>query len=208
MPCAPCVVLCALLAAVAGCRRTFGEPATEPIDPGVEPVQEALGSDRPVPAVPGADKDLLVVARARYRIAARVLSRERYYLGWQADVSPLDLALGWRGMSNPEVDEWIDWQQRHRWYFWQWREGSPYQNAQIRVQSANVHIVPATANLRRALLGEVDVGDVVQLSGYLIDIIGPDNQRWPSSLSRKDTGNGSCELMNVDSLTVDGRTYH
>ena len=145
-------------------------------------------------------------AKARYRIAARVLSRERYYRGWRSDLSPLDLALGWGTMSDPAVDRWIDWSQGGRWYFWQWSAGSPYQNDAIRVQSANVHVVPANQNLRRALLA-VEEGDRVQLRGFLVDLLGPGGDLWNSSLSRSDKGNRSCEILYITELADDETVY-
>jgi len=37
---------------------------------------------------------------ARYEIRAKVLSTERYRTGREADLSPVDFALGWGGRSN------------------------------------------------------------------------------------------------------------
>ena len=38
-------------------------------------------------------------------------------------------------------------------------------------------------------------GDLVDISGYLIEIKFADNGIWRSSLMRTDTGNGGCELV-------------
>ena len=121
-------------------------------------------------------------------------------------VSPLDLALGWGAMSDPAVDRFIEWYQRGRWYFWQWDAGSPYRNEAIREHSANVHVIPATRNLRRALLA-LDEGEIVRLSGFLVDAAGPEGDRWRSSLSRTDTGDQSCEVFYVEELAAGGRVY-
>lgn len=145
--------------------------------------------------------------KARYRIAARVLSRERYYLGWSAELAPLDLALGWGELSNPAIDEKIDWYQGARWYFWRWSEPLPLSDGEIARQSANVHVVPATENVRRALLAIKD-DDMIQLSGFLVNIRGPEGQRWRSSLRRTDTGGGSCELLYATELIRRDRVYH
>jgi hypothetical protein len=43
---------------------------------------------------------------------------------------------------------------------------------------------------------------VVALTGYLVEVRGPDGFRWRSSLTREDTGNGACELVWVEKLDV------
>jgi hypothetical protein len=196
--------LCAV--AICACSGAHGEPGAESIDARSQPEQQPLAAredySEPAPTLDG----VRFTPRARYRIAARVLSRERYYLGWRGDVSPLDLALGWGAMSDPRVDEWIDWHQRGRYYFWQWDAGSPYQNAAIRSQSSNVHIVPGTPNLRRALLA-LSPGDTVLLAGWLVNVDGPGGERWTTSLSRTDTGADACELLHATELTTAGLTY-
>jgi hypothetical protein len=196
----------ALAATLCACRGAHGEPSAEPVDVRAAPEQEPLAASEPYSPPEVLRADVKLTPQARYRIAARVLSTERYYLGWQADVVPVDLALGWGAMSDPAVDEWIDWYQRGRYYFWQWDAGSPFQNAAIRAQSANVHVVPGTKNLRRALL-KLDPGDEVRLSGHLVNLVGPAGAIWNTSLSRTDTGGGSCELLHVTELATGGRVY-
>jgi len=195
-----------LVVFAASCRGARGEPNEQAIDARRAPEQRHLtdGELTELPAeLAGGVK---LTPRARYRIAARVLSRERYRFGWRADVSPVDLALGWAALGDPNVDRWIDWSQGGRWYFWQWSAGSPYQNDAIRHQSANVHVVPANDNLRRALLA-VDADDLVQLSGWLVDLEGPERDRWRTSLSRTDRGNRSCELLYVTELADQETVY-
>jgi hypothetical protein len=155
-----------------------------------------------------AGSDFVLGKLARYRVAARVLSRERYYWGWQSRLSPLDLALGWGYMSDPRVDRFIEWRQAGRWYFYTWSGESPYRKEDIRSESSNVHIVPGSSNLRRALL-QVERGDVVELSGALIYARRAHHQtaEWRSSLSRTDAGGGACELMLVDRLLLRGFEY-
>jgi hypothetical protein len=197
-------VVCLLLGASA-CRGAHGDPSLTAIDPRAVPEQRevAAADAAEVPETIGGAR---LTPRARYRIAARVLSTERYYLGWRSELSPIDLALGWAAMSDPAVDRFIDWHQGGRWYFWHWSAESPYRNDVIHVQSANVHIIPGSPNLRRALLA-LDADDIVQLSGYLTDVTGPDGERWGSSLSRTDTGDHSCELLYVTELVAGERAY-
>ena len=46
-------------------------------------------------------------------------------------------------------------------------------------------------------------GQVVQLSGYLVDVRGPNGFTWNTSLRRDDTGDGACELMWIESVAVE-----
>ncbi len=41
---------------------------------------------------------------------------------------------------------------------------------------------------------------MIRLTGYLVQVHGRDGYRWASSLSRADTGVGSCEVIWVESL--------
>ena len=52
------------------------------------------------------------------------------------------------------------------------------------------------------ILKNVSVGDVVSLSGFLVDVSRADGWRWTSSLSREDSGGGACELLWVESARV------
>lgn len=198
-------VAACLAACLTACGGPRGEEHAETIDPTRVPEQLELdpdGEEQPPDAIGG----IPVTAKARWRIAARVLSRERYYRGWRADVSPVDLALGWGALSDPAVDRYIDWHQGDRWYFWQWSAGSPYQNDAIRRQSANVHVVPGSDNLRRAVLA-LEPDDVVQLKGWLVNLQGPERDGWNTSLTRTDKGNHSCEIMYVTELADSQHLY-
>jgi hypothetical protein len=138
-----------------------------------------------------------ITVRAEYRIAARILHRERYYLGWQSSFSPVDLALGWGELADPKADQWISWSQNMRWYFYRWNGEIPYSTDYILRHSANVHIVPADNNLKRAVL-ELARNDLVLLQGDLVDIDGRKGSStywWHTSLTREDSGDGSCELL-------------
>ena len=150
-----------------------------------------------------------ITPRATYHIAARVLQMETYHSGWQSSFSPVDLALGWGKLSDRNVDQWIDWSQSMRWYFFEWHAGSPYTNDYIITHSANVHIVPADENLKRAALG-VHRNEIVLLEGDLINIDakkGDGSYWWHTSMTRDDTGDGSCELLLLKRAVYEGKEY-
>ena len=113
-----------------------------------------------------------MVPRADYRIAARVL-QSKHYDDWQAAFAPIDLALGWGKISEPQTDRWIEWRQSNRWYYYRLRRlqlfGGSLSAEYIRAHSANVHIVPATTMLASALQ-QLERNSFVLLEGKLVDV--------------------------------------
>lgn len=136
---------------------------------------------------------------ANYAVEARVLSREDYSFGTEAELSPTDLALGWGPMSDEAVLKNIDISQGNRWYHWQPVGKLPIERHEIEIHSANTHIIPANDLVKRQL-SNVRSGQLVKLKGQLIEAKRADGWHWSSSLSREDTGGGACELMYVTEL--------
>jgi hypothetical protein len=102
----------------------------------------------------------------------------------------------------------IEWSQSGRWYWWKFGPDFKNNRSVIINNSANTHIIPATETITDAIDG-IDPGDRIELTGFLTTIVGKkDGQTytWNSSLSRSDTGNGSCEVLYVKKITDGGRT--
>ena len=137
---------------------------------------------------------------ATFSVKARVLASKSYYMGREADLSPVDLALGWGPMSDEAVLSQIDINQGNRFYFWQ-VSAFPIPREEIETHSANMHMIPADSRVEK-ILKSVRVGQVVELDGYLVEAKADDGWHWKSSLTRKDTGNGACELVLVKSVDV------
>lgn len=137
---------------------------------------------------------------ARFELDARVLGVERYRFDRGADLAPVDLALGWGRMSDTAVLQHMSISQAGRAYFWSTPD-FPIPRHEIERSSANMHIVPGNDAVARRLK-EVRRGSLVSLSGYLIEARRADGWRWQSSLSREDTGEGSCELVWVERLEL------
>ena len=135
-----------------------------------------------------------------YEMEARVLSRHDYRDDREAALASTDLALGWGPMDDETVLARIQISQNHRWYFWH-ADSLPIPAAQITQHSANVHIIPASAQVASAL-AQVRSTDRVRLAGKLVEVHADDGWRWRSSLSRTDTGNGSCEVLWLERLDV------
>lgn len=150
-------------------------------------------------AAPFRFDDYTITPLAQFDLQARVLGVERYRMGPESALSPVDLALGWQHMSNTDVLNQIEISQGNRFYFWR-TEGFPIPREQIETQSANMHLVPANDHVAQAL-GKARVGGLVTLSGKLINISGNEGWEWRSSLTRNDTGNGACEIIWVESVS-------
>lgn len=133
-----------------------------------------------------------------FTIEARVLSRENYSMGREADLSPTDLALGWGPMAEEEVIADFQISQRNRWYYWK-TQTMPISRTEVIRHSANVHIIPGNSDVAEAL-ARVREEDRVRLVGRLVDVHAEDGWRWRTSRSRSDTGGGSCELLWLERL--------
>lgn len=135
---------------------------------------------------------------ADYSIEARVLSREDYHLGREADLSTTDFALGWGRMSDDTVLDKIRISQSNRFFFWQLDE-FPIPQQEIETSAANVHLIAADASISDQLAA-VRRGQIVRLQGYLVRADARDGWHWISSLTRDDRGAGACELLFVRSV--------
>ncbi len=209
LSCILCIVAFGLL------YYQFSKPAstasgTAQLIPTDTPVQHFLfGADTESFDLEKGSNRWTLTPRASYQISARVLGNKRYIADWQAPLVPRDLALAWGDLSDPAVDEWIRWRQSGRWYYYTWDGDSPNKGWSIRTHSANVHIIPATENLARAFQ-DVEKGDVVYMEGELVDIdvvLNGRSYHASSSLTRKDTGAGGCEVFYVEELILNGQSY-
>ena len=90
--------------------------------------------------------------------------------------------------------------QATRYYFWR-TASFPIPRGEIEASSANMHMIPAGAAVERRLKA-VRTGQVVSLSGYLVEVRARDGWGWRSSLTRTDTGNAACELVWVERIEI------
>src|SRR5580698_5107032 len=106
--------------------------------------------------------------RAHYDITARILGREDYRFDAMADLVPEDLALGWGPMSDNRVLRDFDISQSVRFYTWEPRGPLPIPRESVISHSANTHLIPADER-KRTEIGRLRQGDVVRLTGSLVD---------------------------------------
>src|SRR3569833_2906536 len=138
--------------------------------------------------------DYRIMPAATFSLQARVLATEAYHAGREADLSPVDLALGWGPMSDSAVLDRLQISQGNRFYYYRWSGAPPLPPADIGEHSANLHMLPASDDNKRRL-GTGRTGLIVARSGFLVRGQGPDGWHWISSMTRSDSGNGACELV-------------
>ena len=139
--------------------------------------------------------------RARYDITARILSREDYHFDLLADLIPEDLALGWGPMSDNRVLRAFKITQGARFYSWMPKQDLPIPRQDVIEHSANTHVIAADSAVRRQLK-RLRVGQVVHLTGFLVDAVRDDGAYINTSLTRSDTGAGSCEVVLVEQVSA------
>lgn len=163
------------------------------------PIQANFATPQP----PIAFKDAVLHPQATFALTARVLARENYHFDAGAELAPTDLAIGWGRMSDSAVLERMRLSQGGRFFYWQVRQ-FPIPEREIETHSANLHMIPADAMVAHQLR-RVRAGDVVTLNGLLVNADKASGWHWRTSMTRDDTGDGACELVYVESLSIGGR---
>jgi hypothetical protein len=172
----------------------------------IHPPDGVLAADDPQQTdVLGGDKVHVgrwtLTVRADYQITARILARERYHFDALSDLVPEDLALGWGPMSDNRILRAIDISQSNRFYYWRAPASSPLSKDSIIIHSANTHVIPQNPTIARQL-SRLRPGQIVTLSGELVDGERDDGMWIRTSLVRNDTGPGACEVLLVSDITI------
>lgn len=154
-----------------------------------EPVQTVL-----VPSQRFNFKKANIEAVAQYHIHAKVLKIHKYGWDHESKFAPIDYAVGWGAMSDPQILKAFHITQSGRWYYWK-SNNMPISKSEVTSHSANMHLIPAAPDVHRRLAATKE-GETITLEGYLVNI-NDNGWKWNSSLSRNDSGAHSCELMYV-----------
>jgi len=173
------------------------EPTVE-LGPGVraanDPVQ--INSDS-IPSFMFGDYQ--IIPQAEFDLQGKILAK-KYYSDSGSDLAFVDLAMGWGNMSDESVLKDITITQSGRWYRWT-VDAFPIPKREIETHSANMHIMAADEDIRDRI-EETPAGSIIGFKGYLIRAEKPDGWHWQSSMTRKDTGGGACELVFVKDFYV------
>lgn len=145
--------------------------------------------------------DFVIDGAHGFGIEALVLSRKDYQEGDLGALVPMDLALAWGDASDPAWVRHLRVTQGERLYNWSFPRGTALDATIVATHSANMHIMPANPDVL-AKLETVGRGDLVRISGYLVNIVEPGVSEWKTSLTREDTGRGACEIILVESVEI------
>lgn len=148
-------------------------------------------------------KDVLIKRLADFKMKARVISTEKYWLGQTAAVAPVDVAFGWNQMSDSAFLDKLNMSQSNRFYFYRYdNEGIHGIDPSVIIKnSANMHLIPSTKDIENKIK-KLRPGHIVNLSGQLVRVDFKDGTEMKSSLTRDDTGAGACEVVWVTSLNM------
>ncbi|GAB3099317.1 hypothetical protein [Lysobacter terrae] len=187
-------------AATASAASALHTSVTCPLPPRVSPFGAPLQSRVPGSVAAFQLRAATLTPLAGFSIDARVLSRRDYRSDREAELSPVDLALGWGRMRNDDVLARLDISQSARWYHYHYSGEPPIPQNEIDRSAANMHMIPASDDIA-STLREVEAGERVRIDGWLVEAQAPDGWRWRSSTSRDDTGGGACEVIYVCAVT-------
>ena len=178
------------------------------IDTSRDPIQVPFKADEPI-IREIKNGYFIITPVTEYRLSGVVVGKGTYSSDWGGEISPVDLAISWGRLAQPESSQYIKYTQGNRWYLYQYKPGSPFDNSYIISHSSNNHIIPATENIRRAVKA-VRKKDKIVLEGFLVNVKGIYKEQpvaWNTSLSRTETGSGSCELFYVSKVRIDTKVY-
>jgi hypothetical protein len=144
-------------------------------------------------------------------IRARLLSRSNVILGSWAHISPVDLGLGWRRMSDSGIIEQLDMSQYNtligntRFLTFNIRQDAPMrrwsaaERDAVFAQLTHLHAIPSDDSIEKTLEG-LRPGQILTLDGQLVQVSDPGGQvLLTSSLV---LGDRNCEVMWVESLDL------
>jgi hypothetical protein len=183
--------------------RPHATGAGDPIDWAGEPIQAS--TSRPSFEIETRKGKVTLDPRASFDVSAVVTSDEHYRFDDGAFLVPVDLVMTWGKLPEEPFRSRVSYGQITRYYFWR-TKASDVDLHYIKSHSANMHIIPADDNVRRALL-TVGTGDRVHVHGLLVNAKREDGFYWKTSLTREDDGPGACELVWVEEIQVGQKIY-
>ncbi|MDX1618670.1 MAG: hypothetical protein R3224_07775 [Balneolaceae bacterium] len=129
---------------------------------------------------------------AEFNIEARVLAKKRY-TDRMSDLSPYDISLGWGPMSDERILDKILVTQSDRYYNLQ-MANPPIPEHEMIKHSANIHLATSDEQVINKIR-ETRIGEVVSITGYLVEIYSENGWTIRSSLRRDDYGDDASEFL-------------
>jgi hypothetical protein len=207
-----CVAVALILCIVAAFYLSFRHvdlPDGAHIDASIkdsEPFQEA--TDQPPFAVSIAGHTYTLTPRASYDISGLVVSQHRgaaftniYHEADPGNIKDVCVVWGEAITNGSYRSVRFRSEEFTCYYSWSGVITPPFNPATM----SNNHLIPATPEVA-AQIGAIHVGDQIRMTGLLVDYtVSKDGREVLSrrtSLTRKDAGNGACEILYTTSLSV------
>ncbi|WP_138429710.1 hypothetical protein [Fodinibius saliphilus] len=159
------------------------------------PVQETTFNSKKI-----SYKDFILTPRANFKLEARVLSTKGYYFDKYSELTPFDVVFGWGPMSNETNLESLMVRQSDRSFYWEMAR-PPLEQQKMWQHAANMHLIGSTQKIRDKI-SSLRQGQVVKMKGVLVNVNSPDGWKLKTSLTRKDIGENSSEVVWIKSLTI------
>ncbi len=172
-------------------------PPTYP--PGVLIASDPIQRDNPTDRTAFSYGKFQLKPLADFSLEARVLHRKIYRYDHSAALVPIDLAVGWGPMSDQAVLDHLVITQAARFFYYEYQNQPPIPREEIVAHATNLHLIPSTPEIESQCKA-LRTGELIHLSGLLVEATGPGIGTWRSSLSRTDSGNGACELVWVEEI--------
>jgi len=162
-----------------------------------------------------------LLPQADYNISGMVVAKNIFVPGlFSFDsfgrLAPVDLGIVWGKLVDPDFEKYITFKSyktidRARILASHPKFDYPFDYGYLSSHISHNHIIPANNNVLKALIS-VKKKDIVNLQGYLVDIIINNRPVAKTSLSRTDEnsyarGGGACEIMYVKRVRIGNKVY-
>ncbi len=145
-------------------------------------------------------KNLKLSPFAKIDIEARVLSKKKYYEDREANFAPYDIVLGWGPMSDERNLDQILVKQSDRYYYWEMIQPSIGIH-DIRTHSANIRFIAPDEEVSDKL-ANLRIGQIIRVTGYLVDVKSDEGWTLKSSSERTDSGKTASEIVWINTMQV------
>lgn len=130
----------------------------------------------------------------------RILSKTKYSNLKDSFIVPYDIVFGWNNMVKKEYLDKINISQSNRWFFYDYKNNSLFNENDIRSNFDNFHIIPENQTVLEKI-DNLSIGDTVYIKGYLVNLdCSFINFKRGSSLSFTDRSATSCEQILIEDI--------
>jgi hypothetical protein len=145
-------------------------------------------------------KNFTLKPKAEIKFEARILSIKNYYFDKYSDLTETDIVFGWGPMSDERHLNEIMVRQSDRSFYWE-MANPPIEQEKMWKNATNMHLIGSTQVIREKI-SSLRKGQIAKIKGYLVDAKSSNGWTLKTSLSRKDIGDKSSELVWIKSLTI------